>query len=291
MSGSVGLFDAAAGEGAAQAHAMLPSLRRVISAGAPMPPSVLERFSRMLSPEAEIHTPYGATEALPVCSIGSHEILGETAARWASGEGTCVGRPIGGVALSIIRVTDAPIPEWSDDLRVPDGTIGEIVVKGPIVTQGYFNRPQSDALGKIRDPEDGLLMHRMGDLGWRDEQGRIWFCGRKAHRVETAEGPLFTIPCEAIFNQHPAVNRTALVGVGPQGRQKPVICVELDATLRLHGGPAAVLRDLQAYGRRFAHTRGIETFLVHPGAFPVDIRHNAKIFREKLAVWASEQLK
>ena len=72
----------------------LPSLRRVISAGAPVPPATLRRFASMLDDEARIHTPYGATEALPVASIDHREILGETAAASATGAGTCVGRKV-----------------------------------------------------------------------------------------------------------------------------------------------------------------------------------------------------
>lgn len=111
-------------------------------------------------------------------------------------------------------------------------------------------------------------------------------CGRKSQRVETAEGVRFTICVEQIFNQHPKVFRTALVGVGERGQQRPVICVELEP-----GGqaPAAVLGELREMSQRHALTRGIDTFLVHP-AFPVDVRHNAKIFREKLAAWAAAKI-
>ncbi|MOA29038.1 putative sulfoacetate--CoA ligase [compost metagenome] len=172
---------------------------------------------------------------------------------------------------------------------VPTGVAGEIVVKGPVVSTRYYNRADSNALGKIHDPRDGGTWHRMGDLGYLDTEGRLWFVGRKAHRVVTAEhGTLFTITCEAIFNQHPMVYRTALVGVGPAGAQKPVICVELEKGTQAHW--PQLQRELQELGARYVHTQAISTFLLHP-AFPVDIRHNSKIFREKLAVWAEDQLK
>lgn len=266
----------------------LPSLKRVISAGAPVPPPVLERFSTMLPPDAQIFTPYGATEALPVCSIGSNEILGETRQITDAGGGTCVGRPAPGVRLEIIRISDDPIELWDDSLRVPQGTIGEIAVQGPQVTYAYFNRPDATFLAKIGDPATGGFLHRMGDIGGMDDRGRVWFCGRKAHRVVTPLETLYTIPCEAVFNTHPQVFRTALVGVGPYGEQLPVLCVELEKDVprtdheRIRG-------ELQDLARTHLHTVTIETFLFHP-SFPVDIRHNAKIFREKLAVWAAETL-
>ncbi len=266
----------------------LPSLKRAISAGAPVPATVLKRFTNMLSAEAQVFTPYGATEALPVCSIGSSEILSETCQATDQGHGVCVGKPVPGVELAIIAISDAPIDQWDANLKIADGEIGEIVVKGPQVTQSYFNRSESTLLGKISDPDDGSFYHRMGDLGYRDDQGRIWFCGRKAHRVVTTETTLFTIPCEAIFNTHQDVFRTALVGVGTPGQQRPVLCVELEKGTdtsdldRIH-------RQLLAIGVEHPITRSIKTCLFHP-AFPVDIRHNAKIFREKLAVWAGEKL-
>lgn len=265
----------------------LPSLRRVISAGAPADNDALRDFATMLAPGVEVHTPYGATESLPVASIGSREILGETAARTAEGAGTCVGRPVLPESVFIICITDDPIPAWDDAQRVPDGTIGEIVVKSPVVSRSYFNRPQSTALAKIAGA-DGAVYHRMGDVGYFDDDGRLWFCGRKSHRVETPGATLFTISVERVFNNHPAVNRSALVGVTRNGVTRPVLCVELKPGAHM---PAARLtKDLQSLGARYDHTRAVQTFLVHP-EFPVDIRHNAKIFREKLAVWAAEQLR
>ena len=265
----------------------LPTLRRVISAGAPVPASVMERFGTMLNPGVDIFTPYGATEALPVCSIGSREILGETRTISEAGGGVCIGRPVQGIRLEVIAISDGPIPVWSDQLRVPRGQIGELVVQGAQVTREYYNRPEADLLAKIADPESGSFFHRMGDLGGMDEAGRVWFCGRKSHRVETADGPLYTIPCEAVFNTHPAVFRTALVGVGERGKQLPVLWVELEK-----GGQAnreEIRRELLALGSGYIHTQPIVTILFHP-AFPVDIRHNAKIFREKLARWAAREL-
>jgi len=267
----------------------LNTIERVFSAGAPVSPAVLKRFGSLLPASARVYTPYGATEALPVAHITAAEVLTETAAAWAQGAGTCVGRPVRGVEVALIPISDAPIPAWSDDLRLPPGSVGELAVRGPVVSPRYHQRPDHDALGKIQTA-DGGVWHRMGDLGRVDEQGRLWFLGRKAHRVRTAQGDMYTIACEAIFNQHPAVCRTALVGIpdpsGP-GWQTPVLCVELEDGYRPRGELAA---EILALGAAFEHTAGIRQLLFHP-AFPVDIRHNAKIFREKLAKWAEGQLR
>ena len=265
----------------------LPSLKRVISAGAPVSADNIEQFSAMLSEQAEVHTPYGATEAFPIISIKSKEILSETRHLSQKGFGICIGRPINDIAIRIIKISDDPIESWSDDLMLPAGEVGEITVKGALVSPEYFEDPRSTALAKIK--ENGEIIHRMGDLGWQDDKGRIWFCGRKSHRVVTENETLYTIPCEAIFNSHPRVFRSALIGVGPRYLQRPVICIELHKS---HGGKNKKYLKEELLELAAAHqlTQSIRTLLFHR-SFPVDIRHNSKIFREKLAVWAQQKLK
>ncbi|MCX7635635.1 MAG: fatty acid CoA ligase family protein, partial [Syntrophales bacterium] len=170
---------------------MLPTLRRIITAGAPIRPDLLAELHEILPPAARIHTPYGATEVLPVSDIDSREILAETAELSAAGGGTCVGRPLPGMEVAILAITDGPIPTWSEAPVLPPGSIGEIAVKGPVVTKEYFRRPEATSEAKVPDERDGGIWHRMGDVGYLDTKGRLWFCGRKAHRVETERGNLF----------------------------------------------------------------------------------------------------
>jgi len=285
MFGSPALLDTVGRWGEAHGAAM-PTMRRVISAGAPVAPRVIERFMTMLDEGAQIFTPYGATESLPVASIGSDEILSETRHQSEQGRGTCVGFPVPSAEVRVIETTDQPIETWDESLCVEVGTIGEIVVKGPQVTLDYFEEPEHTAKGKIKDGE--AIRHRMGDLGFFDEKGRLWFCGRKAHRVIASEGTYYTVPCEGVFNAHPAVFRTALVGITRDDRVEPILIVELD---REAGVPdlAVLTRELLEMGSRYEHTKPIAEVLFHK-AFPVDIRHNAKINRALLASWAAEKL-
>jgi acyl-CoA synthetase (AMP-forming)/AMP-acid ligase II len=262
------------------------SLKRVVSAGAPVPPDNIERFSKMLSETAEVHTPYGATEAVPIISISSNEILGETRNLSDQGYGNCIGRPINNIDIRLIRISDSPIETFTEDLLIPQGEIGEFVVKGDLVSKSYYERPMHNALHKIKEGDE--IWHRMGDLGWLDKNNRFWFCGRKSHRVVTQEGTLYTIPCEAIFNTHKSVYRSALVGIGPSGNQTPVICIELEEDNKLD--KKQIEKELLSLAKKNGITRDIKIFLFHK-SFPVDIRHNSKIFREKLAVWAEGQLK
>ena len=271
----------------------LPSLKRILMAGAPAPPSLIRLYAggaeSDILPHGDIYTPFGATEALPITMIGGQEILEETAALSEQGRGMCVGRPTSGNTIRIIRIDDAPIPEWDEALTLPQGQVGEIVVKGPVVTRTYLNRPAQTAAAKIRQGDE--IWHRMGDLGYFDEKGRLWFCGRKKHRVETAHGLLLPVPCEAIFDLHPGVARTALVGVGEPGQQEAVLIVEPHAGKMPVTAQAkqTLVAELLKLGAAHAQTRAIQTVLFHP-ALPVDVRHNAKIQREKLKPWAQRKL-
>jgi acyl-CoA synthetase (AMP-forming)/AMP-acid ligase II len=185
------------------------------------------------------------------------------------------------MAVRVIGITEDAIETWSDDLCLPDGEIGELVVKGEVVTQEYKASPEHTRLAKIGDGE--RVRHRMGDLGWIDSEGRVWMCGRKSHRVTLSDGSLmFTTCCEAIFNEHESVYRSALVGVDGV----PVIVVEREPG---QGRDTVTLTaELRALGGANPLTARIERVLFHD-AFPVDVRHNAKIHRAELATWAAGQ--
>jgi acyl-CoA synthetase (AMP-forming)/AMP-acid ligase II len=259
-------------------------VRKVLMAGAPVSGELVERVRRILPSGSQIFTPYGATESLPVASIEGDEIVNATWPLTRSGHGTCVGRALPGLDIRIIEPVEGPIASWKEVRELHPGAIGEIVVRGPVVTKAYANNDRETRQAKVAD---GLAFwHRMGDMGYVDEQARLWFCGRKAHRVPTNQGMMYTIPCEAIFNEHPLVRRSALVGLGVCEKKIPVIIVELASPVGNQEVFFAELRRL-ALGNDLTNT--IERFLIHP-AFPVDIRHNAKIFREKLADWAEKRV-
>lgn len=268
---------------------VLQTLKKVLMAGAPVPGELLERVKAILPEDAEIHTPYGATESLPIVSMEGSEILTSTWQQSRKGKGTCVGRALPGIEIKVIRIEDKPLPEYHLVQELPPGEIGEIIVRGDVVTRAYENNERETRLAKIHDHE--AFWHRMGDVGYFDAEKRLWFCGRKAHRVQTETGTLFTIPCEAIVNEHPAVSRAALVGITKDagGRCKePVMIVEPHRENTLP--EETLLQQVREVAGRNALTKDIRYFLVHRD-FPVDIRHNAKIFREKLAVWAEKKVK
>ncbi|MFA5058550.1 MAG: AMP-binding protein, partial [Opitutaceae bacterium] len=281
------------------AHGLtLPSLRRVLCAGAPVPASLWTDAPRFL-PRGRLHSPYGATEVLPVSTVTADAV------NPAAVRGACVGRPLAENRVKIIALTDGPIATLADARELPRGGIGEIIVSGPTVTREYDQLPEATKLAKIQAPDPlgtlplklatsapprGAVWHRMGDCGYLDAEGVLWFCGRVTERVETAGGPMFTEPCEQVFRVHPQVARCALIGLGSRGQQVPAIVIEPKA-----GTPLRSAADRQAFAdalRRLAlghaHTAGIRRFYFHP-RFPVDVRHNAKIHRHTLARWAASR--
>lgn len=256
----------------------LPSIRRILMAGAPVPPALMERMQSII-PNGEIHTPYGATEALPVSSISADEVLEDTASRTEQGEGTCVGKPLPGVEVRVVEATEAAMDSIERAETLERGKVGELIVQGPSVTQGYDDLPEADAKSKISDTAGHW--HRMGDLGKLDEQGRIWFCGRMAERVLTEDGPLHTDCCEAIFNQHPKVYRSALIDLG--GGQ-PAVVIEPEAGYfpKRKKQKMNFITELSQLAQANPKTQQIGCFFFEK-SFPVDVRHNAKIHRLTLA--------
>ncbi len=268
-----------------QKHSVeLPRLRALFSSGAAVQPHLLERLLPAV-PNGDLFTPYGATEALPIATMSGRKVLAETRAKTDAGAGTCVGTVAEDTVVKIIRITDAPLAQWSEVEVLDDGEVGEIVVRGPQVTRAYDQRPDETLKAKIKD--GAHVWHRVGDVGYLDEDGALWFCGRKSHRVETKDGPLYSVPCEAVFETHAKVFRAALTWVGERPNQTPVMCIELWPKVTPSD---KLLREIKDIGQACAHTRGIEHVMFHPG-FPVDRRHNAKIEREKLAVWAQDKVR
>jgi acyl-CoA synthetase (AMP-forming)/AMP-acid ligase II len=262
-------------------------LKRVISAGAPIQPQLAIDFAKALGPGGKLSTPYGATEAMPLTAIDSDEIA-EVRGMTEQGFGMCVGRPVSGHKMAVIQIADGRIPGFTEAQILPMGEVGEFVASGPVVARSYFERPDESALSLTVGP-DQLPWRRMGDLGWQDAQGRMWFCGRKSQRVISGKNVFFTVSCEAIFNNHPKVRRSALVGVGPGGQAKPVMIIEPVDRRMSNKAWLTLIEELKALGRINPRTMAITSFLRHRN-FPVDIRHNAKINREKLAAWAATQL-
>lgn len=263
----------------AQNNLTLPSVKYLVMFGAPVSVLIHKKFKPILT-NGTTYTPYGATEALPVSNISGEFILKSTALLTENGKGTCIGKVVPGTMVKIIKITDKVIENLSDAKILTENYVGEIIVKGPTVTKEYLNLPNKTKEAKIYEGSD--TWHRMGDMGFIDSEGLLWFLGRKAHRIETTEGMITPIPCEAIFNKHPAVKRSALVGLGIMGSQIPAIVIERRDGQFLSGKERSIFEsELFSIAKQYPHTAGIQKIFLSKH-FPVDVRHNIKIDRLKL---------
>jgi len=193
-----------------------------------------------------------------------------------------------GLEVKIIEISDGPIASIDKAKELSSGEIGELIVRGRSVTREYFNRPDATAAAKISDGD--TFWHRIGDVGYLDADGLLWFCGRKSHIVETTQGRMFSVRCEAIFNEHPRVYRSALVGLGSKPEQQPCIVIEPEEGHfpTTQEEERMLIDELRTLAHDNALTESIKTILLHR-SLPVDTRHNVKINREALAVWARDQ--
>lgn len=257
----------ALGDGTAAA---LPGVRLLLSAGAPVPSALLGDLQGLL-PEAELHTPYGMTEALLVADVELTE-LRDT----GPGNGVLVGRPLPGVEVSI-----APLAP--DGSASPDESTGKPGVTGEILIRAGHLKERYDQLWYTQQATvtaDGR--HRTGDVGHLDPAGRLWVEGRLVHVLSTPAGFVTPVGAEQRIETVPGVRRAALVGIGPAGAQQAVAVVEADAPT----GVAPL--DLAA---RIREAAGVELAAVLVSAdLPTDIRHNSKIDRTRVAQRAARLL-
>lgn len=264
----------------------LPSLRTAFSGGAPIAPRMADRLMKVM-PHGLMHTPYGATEVTPISTIAADEIAGETARLSAVGHGVCVGRVVPGLDVRIIEITEGPLCHWRDVKELPATQVGEIVVRGALVSPRYHNDPVNTALCKIEAEEAGGSWHRTGDAGYFDKRGRLWFCGRTRHIVKVQGVSYHSVSVEEVLNAEAEVWRSALVGVEVAGQTELALVVEFHPEHRDRIGPTRLhTYKARLHGLDFP----VKHLMPYPKPFPVDKRHNSKIERHVLAEWAQRQI-
>jgi acyl-coenzyme A synthetase/AMP-(fatty) acid ligase len=249
------------------------TLKRVLMAGAPVPPRLFRQLREVL-PGARLYSPYGATECLPVSYIEARTVLEETAEKTQRGSGTCVGNAVAGIRYRVIRWSELPIARITDAEELPAGEIGEIIATGPTVTRSYDRLPEATAKAKIADGEE--VWHRMGDAGYTDAQGRLWFCGRMAERVVVGDKVWYTDCVEGWFSDIAGVARCALIALRRGAVVEPALVIEPE---RGAVPDEAAMRKLLDEEPMLTGIRRI----LKCRALPVDVRHNAKIHRLALA--------
>ena len=294
---AINLADYISKQESRNADKMLPSIKRLYVGGESVSAQVAEIIEPHLSDdcpsEGGFHSVYGATEGFPLCYAPS-SILSETQQQTASGRGVCLGNEAGEIDLRILSYSESDdfhdIPPVKNQGPISKLSIGEISVNGPVVyssligqDEGLFGGANSWATRK----KDGTRWHRTGDLGYRDQEGRIWIVGRKSHSVKLHNGLfLHTKPVEEFFNSRLGI-RTAIV----QGldNQKPILIVE-KSVINWPEMRTSLKNELSDFSESFGEKLNLE-FIHYGKSFPVDSGHEAKIEREKLNHWAIKKLK
>ncbi len=258
----------------------LPSVKSLVMFGAPVSLELHKKFQRIL-PNGTTYTPYGATECLPVAVTSGEIILNGPHNLMKKGKGTFLGTPAPGVRIEIVPIKESPIPYIKECDFLKPGQMGEIVVQSQTVTPEYVDLKKETEQAKMKD-HLGNTWHRMGDIGYLDTTGQLWFGGRKSHYIKWRGKVLSSVQCEAIFNQHPFVKRTALITYR-QGKQSfPAIVIERKDGAKPRGTQRKNFEEeLLNMACTTEHTKEIKNFFYHPN-FPVDVRHNIKIDRLRL---------
>jgi len=240
----------------------LRTVRLVMSAGAPVPIKTLQEVS-LLCPSAELHTPYGMTEVLPVADVSLHDLT-----RIGTGQGVCVGKPVSGCEVRI------------------DNETSELLVSAPWMSAGYDSLwlTQHNARPILDVGSQSATWHRTGDVGHIDSEGNVWIEGRLVHVIHTSHGPITPVPLEIAVEALPNVVRVAAVGIGPVDVQHIVIVVE---TINSNEGPAEA--ELTRAVRTALDPLTIASVWATK-KLPVDIRHNSKIDRTAVSKQMSQIL-
>lgn len=256
---------------------IFPSLKIMTSGGAPMTLEVMRRCQNMLSPSGKFFVTWGATEGLPLAYINVKEVDELKHSVISSGLGSPLGRPASGVEIEVIKTHAGDAKPWDQREPMPLGEVGEIIATGANVSKSYHKDEKANRTHKLVDLS-GRIWHRTGDIGFIDKAGRLIFTGRMAHLVRNGDEILHSVACEGVANAHQDVKRSALVEV----EEKAMMLIELDSKNENRKKiEAEVLSLLKANPR----TKNIPLVETHR-SFPVDPRHNAKIERAKLALWA-----
>jgi acyl-CoA synthetase (AMP-forming)/AMP-acid ligase II/pimeloyl-ACP methyl ester carboxylesterase len=269
------------------------NLQRIYLIGAPVSDAVLEKVGSLIDKD-RVSTPYGSTESLPISNITASTRLTKSDGKAFSavtGEfGTPIGRPFPNTLIKVVKIQEGPIKDLTP---LQAGEIGELIVAGSQISPEYYNDPLNNSLFKVFDKE---LYHRVGDLCYLDEDNGIYFCGRKNHMVLASleDGtikPYYSIPTERAFLEHSGVARAALVSLYTQQSTKVagmVIEPKKGEMPKSISERESFIAELQRMVAEDPIANTIKHFFFKE-SFPVDGRHNAKIFRDQLSVWAGRE--
>jgi olefin beta-lactone synthetase len=240
------------------------ALHAIVTGGGPVFPDLVAKLSAAAS-QSRVVSVYGSTEAEPVAHVAAHEVSDADRAAMRGGAGLLAGHIDDVTELRIVRRQwGTPLGPLSavelEAMSCRANEPGEIVVTGAHVVQGYVNGV-GDEETKIR--VDDRIWHRTGDIGYLDEDGRLWLLGRAAAVIEDERGTLFPFAVETAARDLLGARRVAVV----RHRDKRVLVVE-----RSNDDP---LVDVAGARQGLAWGHLDDVMIVR--RLPLDRRHNSKV--------------
>ncbi|MCA9838786.1 MAG: AMP-binding protein [Trueperaceae bacterium] len=240
----------------------LPGLSRVYTGGAPVFPTALADF-QALAPDARVAAVYGSTEAEPIAHVNWTDVSQSDKEAMSRGKGLLTGPICPDLSLSILKNNwGRPLGLLSkaefDELVCAPYHIGEIVVSGDHVLPGYLHGVGYE---ETKFDVEGQRWHRTGDLGYLDEERRLWLMGRCAALIEDDKGCLYPFAVECAAQHYQGVRRSAVIA----HKDKRLLIIEPRASSQ---------PDLLAIKQGLAWAKLDEIIFMK---LPVDKRHNAKI--------------
>jgi fatty-acyl-CoA synthase len=254
----------------------LGSLRVVFSSGGVAPESIWDDIRSILGPE-EVTTGYGMTEttAATACTLpeGPDEWLLKSNGKLR--DAGVAGDPQLGGKLAIYKAIDL---QTGADL--PPGERGELLVRGPIVTPGYFNKPEET---EAAFTEDGWL--RTGDIGTIDAEGYIRLTGRLKESYRCGGEMVMPKEVEIVLDSHPAVDQTHVIGV-PDERMGEVGCAWVVA----HPGAEITEEELIEYCRERLARFKVPRHVIFTAAAELPVTATGRVQKFRLVELAKERL-
>lgn len=197
----------------------LPSLRNLLMPGMGASPELAELIGSVTGAD-RFHRLYSGGGAALTTVMEVKAEAQAVASVFVPGKGICLGKPAPNVQAEIAPLDRRSASRSALPERLATGSIGEIVVQSPCSGSLIFSNRGTRKKSTLSNRE------RTGEVGFVDESGNLWFCGRKEHLVTTSYGVFYSERSESLFNQHPKVKRCVLIALRKGARGRPGLVVE-----------------------------------------------------------------
>ncbi len=252
-----------------------PGLMRVATGGAPISKDDVQHFYTV-APQSALWILYGSTEVEPMAHIEGHEMLAEgphIADKEVLEEGVNVGDVSEDLEFKFIKINKEPIDfsktSW-EALEVNQGEVGEFIVSGDHVCEGYYNNEEASFKSKIRDNQK-RIWHRTGDLAYIDNDKKLWIVGRVHNVIQRAGKAHFPVRAEVLLKRMDAVEQAAFLGLEDSKLgEKTTVAVKLKSGTDL----AKFKNEAQ---RIFVKNKIPVDEFYAVSSIPMDPRHHSKV--------------